>query len=173
MAHPLLSGRNASCPRDPQHGNLRPKNTTDTGILRNTLPAERPATRGSSARLRPTWALAAPRPAPSPRPGHASYRVFHGESHCNCDRVQPLGPQTPRPSRFCSQSSSDRPPNPPQAAPGAPPFVTTPPRFQRHALRLFVPSFSGGALGYAVLAPSSGRFSPIPPTLLLSTRVEP
>lgn len=79
-------------PGTPNMTTSDPQTPLDTGTRRNTLPAERPATRGSSARLGPTWALAAPRPAPSPRPGHASYQVFRGESHCNCDRVQPLAP---------------------------------------------------------------------------------
>lgn len=117
-------------------------------------------------------------PVPPLHPARATppIRSFAANPIVTATGSSPWRPQTPRPSHLCSQSSSDRPPNPPQAAPGVPPFVTTPPRFQRPALRPLAPS-SGGSLGYAVLAPSSGRFSPIlpapRPAPFLSTRVKP
>lgn len=97
----LQSGRRAHCFRaetppaqgtpntpasDPQ---TRTRQHSDT--RRNTLPGRSGqewaglAARGSSACRKPTWALAAPCPAPSPRPGHPSYRGVRSESHGNYD----------------------------------------------------------------------------------------
>lgn len=164
MAHPLHSGGNASCPRDPNMATSDPQtlvHNTDTQVKAETLSQLRDSPPGGAVRAADQpGRLQLPVPPLHPAQATPPTRSFAANPAVTATGSSPWRPQTPRPSHLSGQSSSDCPPTLPKPLQGPPPFVTTPPRFQPRALYP-APSFSS-SLGYAALAPSTGRIRPPP-----------
>lgn len=158
----IQSGWRTYCPgqkrlllRDLNMATSDPCKAPAGSTLRNTASRET-RHQGAVRSLRPAWARCSPVPYPA-RPAPPA-KVFHGESHCNCDRVQPLEAPNAPPSTSVAPISSSAAPQSSPSSSGPHPLGLRPPTLPEAPPLRPLPPPPAAIWGTRFLRPLLARF---------------